>query len=60
MAVILDKEYTAADKASDIVSAIIAVSSDKNHRILQADENVWLKEKLKEVLRLARLLKRKV
>ena len=60
MATILKKRYTSKDSTKDIVKAIQTVAEDKNGRLLLTDHCDWLEVKMKEIARLARILKRRV
>jgi hypothetical protein len=60
MDTVLEKKFTAKDSREDLCSAIIALSSDKNCRLLFSDDNEWKQSKLTEIARLARILKKKL
>jgi hypothetical protein len=60
MAIILKKKYTKKDSIPDITSAILKLSTDKHGRVLLADEEIWKGEKLKEIARLARIVRSKL
>ena len=59
MATILKKKITAKDSTTEIVKAILTIAEDENSRVLLTEHCDWLETKLKEVARLARILKRR-
>ena len=59
MGTILNKRLTVKDKTPEIVKAILTVAEDENSRVLLSDHCEWLETKLKEIARLAKILKKR-
>jgi len=59
MGTVLDRRYTARDSDAEIIGAIFKLSTDKLYRIVISDECDWLQEKMTEIARLTRILKKR-
>ena len=56
MATVLGRKLTAGDTSREILVAVKTLAQDKNHRLLQSDEDEWMQMKLKEIVRLTSIL----
>ena len=56
MATILERRLTRKDSSADILAAIKELAEDKNHRLLEADEDKWVRVKFEEIARLTSIL----
>ena len=56
---VLKKKFTSKDTTGEIVDAILTVAADENGRVLLAEHCEWLEIKLREIARLARILKKR-
>lgn len=60
MATVLDKKLTVSATKEELIDAIQKLAADNNHRILLDDEVEWLETKMKEIKRLALILRQKI
>ncbi len=54
MAKIFTSKLTKYSSLGELLNGIRRVASDKNHRVLQSDDNEWLETKMREIRRLTR------